>query len=86
MENSKKGYFILTTTEPKKLIDPVRSRCQPFYLAPLGKEVMERFVYHIFNREEVMEPATREVESIVKQSEGIARHALQLIEQTIVMN
>jgi DNA polymerase III gamma/tau subunit len=73
-------YFFLCTTDPQKVIQPLKSRCTVFKVGPLKEDDMEALIESVASQEEIelLEKAT---ESIKELAGGIPREALKLLER-----
>lgn len=81
-EVPKDVYFFLATTEPKKVIGTVKSRCTPFEVKPLTDEEIEVLLKWVLESEE--KSIDDEVmDKIVRTVEGIPRDALKLLDLVI---
>jgi DNA polymerase III gamma/tau subunit len=75
-------YFILATTEPEKLIVPIRNRCTKIGLKSVTNDGIEHLLLTIAEKEEVL--LTDVVASkIVEHSQGSPRQALVLLNSVI---
>jgi DNA polymerase III gamma/tau subunit len=75
-------YFILATTDPEKLLSTIRGRCSQFPVAPLSEVEMRRLLSEVAKAED--ESITRPVyETIIDESFGRPRDALQMLEQVL---
>lgn len=75
-------YFILSTTEPQKLIATIKGRCMTFQVKPLSKADMSSLLQRVVKREgETIEQEV--LEQIVEDSLGRARNALQILERVL---
>ena len=71
--------FILATTDAEKIIDTVRSRCFQLFFKAIDTSVLVKHLAHVCDQEQI----TYEVpglELIVKETDGSARDALNLLE------
>ena len=75
-------YFVLTTTDPQKLILPLRKRCIEYQVSPLTDDEMFDFVAGIIETEEADVPDNI-IDKIVSVAQGSSRNALQLLEKVI---
>lgn len=75
-------YFILSTTEPQKLISTIKGRCMTFQLKPLSKADMSSLLSRVVKREgETIEQEV--LDQIIEDSLGRARNALQILERVL---
>ncbi|HQF51191.1 MAG TPA: AAA family ATPase [Paludibacteraceae bacterium] len=75
-------YFALCTTEPQKILDTIRGRCQQFQTSPLTEREMYGLLRHIVHSEQ--EELTRDVyDQIILDSMGLPRNAIQILEQVL---
>lgn len=74
--------FVLTTTDPQKLITPLRKRCVEYEVLPLSDDEMFDFLCGIVEDEKGDVPDNI-IEKIVKAANGSSRNALQLLETVI---
>lgn len=78
------AYFFLCTTDPQKLIKPLKNRCTEFNFSLLDEKYMRKLLKRI-NREENANVENDIINEIVKYSEGSPRKALVLFEKIIGM-
>lgn len=72
--------FILATTDPHKIIDTVKSRCFQLFFPPIESEQLVQHLIQVCDTERIgYEKAGLQL--IVKESEGSARDALNILEQ-----
>jgi DNA polymerase-3 subunit gamma/tau len=75
-------YFIFCTTDPQKLIDPFKDRCQTFQVKPLNDMQLFGLLRRIVKEED--ETLEKEVfEQIIQDSLGHPRAAIQILEQVL---
>lgn len=72
--------FMLATTDPQKIIDTVRSRCFQLFFNAIETEVLVKHVEQVC-KEETIKVEKEALYTIVKETEGSARDALNLLEQ-----
>lgn len=72
--------FILATTDPEKIIDTVRSRCFQLVFKPINNQQLVDHLQHVCLVESIAHDRAG-LELIVKESEGSARDALNMLEQ-----
>lgn len=75
-------FLILTTTDPQKLITPLRKRCVEYEVLPLNNDEMLDFLDYIVEEEKADVPQSIK-EKIVNAANGSSRNALQLLETVI---
>lgn len=75
-------YFILTTTNPEKIITPLRKRCVEYEVLPLSDDEMFDFLIGIVESEKADVP-DEILERIIPIAKGSSRNALQLLEKVI---
>lgn len=79
-EPPKHIYFILCTTDPQKLIEPLKDRCTTFVVKSLNDKQMFKLLKRIARKEnEVLDDKLLEV--ITDSSKGHPRAALQILEK-----
>ncbi len=78
-------YFILCTTEPEKLIEPIKTRCTTFKLMPLRRSEMRKLLLDVCKKEKVTIDEDV-IEEIIKNSKGSPRKGLVLLESVIGMS
>ncbi len=72
--------FILATTDPQKIINTVISRCFQLFFKPVERQILANHLTYICKQEKIrFESAALQL--IVKESQGSARDALNLLEQ-----
>lgn len=75
-------YLILCTTDPNKLLNTIRGRCQQFQMKQLNENQMYGLLRGISKSEG--ETLTQNIyESIIKSSFGLPRNAVQILEQVL---
>ena len=81
-DTPKHVYFILATTDPKKLVKTIHTRCAEFKLNSISDTDMGKVIRRVVVHEEknVSDVVIRE---IVEVSEGSARKALVVLDQII---
>ncbi len=72
--------FILATTDPDKILETVRSRCFQLFFTALPPLALVTYLQHICQKEGV-EYEDLALHTIVQESEGSARDALNILEQ-----
>lgn len=78
-------YFFLCTTNPEKLIKPLKSRCSTFTFTPLSIPLTERLLRIIVRKEE-LDISTDTIQEIANNSNGIPRDAIVMLESGISKN
>jgi len=81
----KNTYFILATTNPEKLIKPIRSRCTSIGVSKLNQKQAERLLKRILHEEGDDEFPDEVLDAIVDTANGVPRDALKLLDQVIDM-
>jgi DNA polymerase-3 subunit gamma/tau len=82
-DTPKKVYFILATTDPQKLIATIRGRCATFQLKPLSDTDMLKLLRRIVRAEQ--KSINRAIyDLIIRNSEGLPRNALNILEQVLL--
>ncbi len=78
----KNTYFILCTTNPEKLISPIKSRCSQYTFSPLSAIASRKFIKYILDKEgkELHKDITKE---IPKKTDGVPRETLSLLEKVL---
>ena len=72
--------FMLATTDPQKIIDTVRSRCFQLFFNAIETETLVKHVENVCKTENI-KVQKEALYTIVKETEGSARDALNLLEQ-----
>lgn len=75
-------YFLLATTDPRKLKRTIRTRCTEIKVNNLSEKFLERIIVGVLKKEESDIPQDI-VNKIAEVSEGSARKALVLLNQVI---
>ena len=76
------AYFVLCTTEPQKLLPTIKGRCSQFQLKPLSDSELTSLLKNVVRKED--DELTDDVyEIIVRDSGGLPRNALQILEQVL---
>lgn len=75
-------YYILCTTDPKKIKATIKNRCSKYEVAPLSNSDMEDLLAYIIDKEQssIIDEA---MDYIIEQADGSSRQALVLLEQII---
>ena len=83
-EPPKHVLFFLCTNEPNKLKTPLRSRCKAgtFEMSPLDEKQIIRVLKRISSKEQKKVPS-EVLERIAKESDGIPREAVGMLNQVI---
>ena len=75
-------YWVLCTTDPRKLLPTVRGRCSQFEVEKLSGSVLVRLLYHVAKEEG--EKLPRDIlGQVAESSGGHVRDALQLLEKVL---
>ena len=75
-------YFVLCTTEPQKLIATIKGRCSQFQVKPLSEEEMLSLLKDVVSKEgDELEQEVYDI--IIRDSTGLPRNALQILEQVL---
>lgn len=75
-------YFVLCTTEPQKLLPTIKGRCSQFQVKALTDSEMSSLLKYVVQKEG--DDVTEEVyEIIIRDSGGLPRNALQILEQVL---
>lgn len=75
-------YFILCTTDPQKLLAAIKGRCSQFQVKPLSENEMTSLLQRVVKKEdEELEDEIYEI--IIRDSLGLPRNALQILEQVL---
>lgn len=72
--------FMLATTDPEKIIETVRSRCFQLFFPALEQEALLQHLKHVCQAEEIA-AEDKALSLIIKEAEGSARDALNIVEQ-----
>jgi len=72
--------FILATTDAQKIIETVRSRCFQLFFKPIETTSLYNHLVHVCEQENI-KFAEDGLYAIIRESEGSARDALNLLEQ-----
>lgn len=75
-------YFILATTDPQKLIAPLKNRCSTHTVNPVSESEMAEFLKEIAAAERKRVPPAV-IDQIVRDSVGSCRNALQVLDKVI---
>jgi DNA polymerase-3 subunit gamma/tau len=74
------AVFILATTNPHKIIETVRSRCFQLFFTPIAYNPLKNHLQAICAKENIAYD-DQALDIIVRQTEGSARDALNMLEQ-----
>lgn len=77
--------FILATTDPQKISDTIKSRCQRFQFHLLKSEEIKNMIYDICKKENKTIDENS-INIIIKHASGSMRDALTLLEEVILYN
>lgn len=75
-------YFILASTDPKKLISTLLNRCTQLHLNSLTDKDMEKVLNNAITQEKA-KVSEEVIQRIIQQSAGSARRALVILDQII---
>ena len=75
-------YFILCTTDPKKLLLTIRNRCMMFEVKKLSEEGLQGLLNEVSNAED-SDIKFETLKQIASKAEGCPRQALILLDQVI---
>ena len=78
------NYFIFCSTDPDKILKTLRNRCMSFEFNAIPAEEMRRLLQDVCEKERVIY-IPEVLETIVEESEGMARNALYLLQQKIML-
>lgn len=78
-------YFIFCTTEPQKLIEPLRKRCQNFKVTPLKDDEMTALLKYVVKKEKQTLPVQDVIDQIIEDSMGGPREALNILEKVLTV-
>lgn len=81
-DTPKHVYFFLCTTEPKKLLNTIRTRCTEVVLSPVTGKSLESAIADVCSPEKagvVLAPAV--IKKIIEVADGSVRKALVLVDQ-----
>lgn len=74
------NYFILCTTEPKRLLETLKNRCMPLEFKPIHEQVIFELLRDVCESER-LKCANEILERIAQEAEGKARNALFLLQR-----
>ena len=80
--------FIFATTEPEKIPETIKSRCQIYHFEPIGILELSQHLHAIIQAENITIPQDEYedvVNAIIQASEGSVRDALVTLEQLAVL-
>jgi DNA polymerase-3 subunit gamma/tau len=77
-------YFIFCSTDPEKILKTLRNRCMSFEFKTIPADEMRRLLHDVCLKERVTY-IPEVLERIVDESEGLARNALYLLQQKIML-
>lgn len=72
--------FMLATTDPQKILETVRSRCFQLFFPAINVEALVKHLQEVCLQEKI-KADKKALELIVKETQGLARDALNLLEQ-----
>jgi len=76
-------YFLLTTTDPQKLIKTIRNRCATFEVSLLGSREIKLLIGNVLEKEKVEGFPDEAITEIVRTCEGSPRKALVILDKVI---
>lgn len=78
-------FFILCTSEPNKVIAPIKNRCSQFQVKPLSEKDMMGLLKEVAKAEgeKITEEFKTVLDQIVQDSMGQSRNALQILDQVL---
>ena len=77
-------YFIFCSTDPEKILKTLRNRCMSFEFKRIPPDEMRRLLHDVCGKERV-KYIPEVLERIIDESEGMARNALYLLQQKIML-
>lgn len=72
--------FMLATTDPQKILETVRSRCFQLFFPAINTQALVKHLQEVCAQEKI-KADEKALELIVKETQGLARDALNLLEQ-----
>ena len=78
------SYFIFCSTDPEKILKTLRNRCMSFEFKRIPPDEMRCLLHDVCQKERV-KYIPEVLEKIVEKSEGLARNALYLLQQKIML-
>ncbi|KKN89665.1 hypothetical protein LCGC14_0235110 [marine sediment metagenome] len=75
------AYYFLCTTNPNKLLETIRTRCEHIEVNKLGDEEIIDLLIEAINTTKMNSPGDTVIEAIVDNAEGCPRIALVLLEK-----
>jgi DNA polymerase III gamma/tau subunit len=81
-DTPKHVFFILCTTDPRKLKETIRQRCSTFQVATLQRAKLVNLLNHVCSEEGVT-IASERIKQIATAAEGSPRRALVMLDQII---
>lgn len=79
-DTPRKVYFILASSDPKKILSAIKTRCTTFQLKPITPESLKTIVRSVAKKEGI-KLSEGVLEAITETSEGSARQALVLLKR-----
>ena len=76
-------FFILCTTNPKKLLGTIRSRCTPFKVNTLQRSKIIKLLKHIIEQEKIADFPVAAYKEIARVSQGSPRTAIAILDSVI---
>ena len=77
-------YFIFCSTDPEKILKTLKNRCMPFPFKRIPSDEMRCLLHDVCQKERV-KYIPEVLEEIIKESEGMARNALYLLQHKIML-
>jgi len=77
-------YFIFCSTDPDKILITLRNRCMPFEFTRIPPCEIRQLLHDVCQKERV-EYIPEVLDEIVTESDGLARNALYLLQQKVML-
>jgi len=75
------AYYFLCSTEPKKLLNTIKTRCEPIEVSKLSEDALADVIDRACAKADIPELDDDVIEAILQQAEGSPRMALVLTEK-----
>jgi DNA polymerase-3 subunit gamma/tau len=85
-DTPKHVYFILASSEPKKLKAAIRNRCTEIKVKPLSSIDMKKLILDIGKKEKIKKLPGKVLDKIIEAADGSARKALVFLDAVMDMD
>ena len=79
-------YYVLCTTDPKKLSKPLRDRCAQFEMRKLHEDQVAAYMDKVADWERAERLSGRVMEELLRRSDGCMRPAMQMLDRLLFVS